>query len=92
MEEPFVLSTLVSFFKLCSYHVPGLLFLHWILQDFLVQVGLVECQVHGIPGGHHMVVVNNLNLKKTIKSKQHLIMHYNTRHLLIVEPSVFFLP
>ena len=30
------------------------------LQQLLVQVGLVKADVNGVPGGHHMVVVNHL--------------------------------
>merc|ERR1719367_1158792 len=60
VEKPLVLSTLVSFFEFCSYHKSCLLFLHWVLQDLLVQVGLVESQINGITSWHHMVVVDDL--------------------------------
>ena len=30
------------------------------LQQLLVQVGLVKADVNGVPGGHHMVIVDNL--------------------------------
>ena len=60
VEKPLILSALVSFFKFCSYHMSCLLFLHGILQDFLVQVGFIEGQVYGITGWHHMIVVDDL--------------------------------
>ena len=30
------------------------------LQQLLVQVGLVKADVNGVPGGHHVVVVDHL--------------------------------
>ena len=33
------------------------------LQGLLVQVGLVEGNVHGVAGGHHVVIVDDLSKK-----------------------------
>ena len=33
---------------------------HCHLEQLLVDVGLVEADIHGVPGGHHVVVVDDL--------------------------------
>ena len=33
---------------------------HSHLEQLLVDVGLVEADIHGVPGGHHVVVVDDL--------------------------------
>ena len=38
------------------------------LHQLLVNVGLVEADIHGVPGGHHVVVVDHLKIN--IYSKQ----------------------
>merc|ERR1719323_2639901 len=47
-----VLAALVALLKFGSHHVPGLLLLHGILQQLLVQVCLVEADVNRVPSGH----------------------------------------
>ena len=41
---------------------------HIHLEQLLVDVGLVEADIHGIPGGHHVVVVDDLKLNVNDKS------------------------
>ena len=33
------------------------------LQQLLVDVGLVEADIHGVPGGHHVVVIDDLKFR-----------------------------
>ncbi len=60
LEEPLVLAGLVPLLKLGPDHVPGLLLLHGVLEDLLVEVGLVERQVDAVPRRHQVVVVHDL--------------------------------
>ena len=60
LEEPLVLAGLVALLKLRSHLESGLLLLHGIFKSFLVKVGLVKANVHSVPGGHHVVIVDNL--------------------------------
>ena len=41
--------------------LPGDLPLWWLLEGILVEGGLGEVNVHGVTGGHHVVVVGNLD-------------------------------
>merc|ERR1719158_2388537 len=60
LEEPPVLAALVTLLELGPHHVPCLFLLHGVLQQFLVEVGLVETDVHGVASRHHVVVVDDL--------------------------------
>merc|ERR1719285_1485154 len=60
LEEPPVLAALVALLKFGPHHVSSLLLLHGILQQLLVQVSLVKADINGVPGGHHVVVVDHL--------------------------------
>merc|ERR1719158_649219 len=60
LEEPPVLSALVTVLELGPHHIPCLFLLHGVLQQFLVEVGLVETDVHGVASRHHVVVVDDL--------------------------------
>merc|ERR1712107_267111 len=60
LEEPLVLAALVLLLELHSDHHTCLLFLHGVLQGLLVEVGLVEGELDGVPSRHHVVVVHHL--------------------------------
>ena len=47
-------------FKWYAYHICSKKYHEQHLQQLLVQVGLVKADVNGVPGGHHMVIVNHL--------------------------------
>ncbi len=66
LEEPLVLSGLVPLLKLGPDHASGLLLLHGVLEDLLVEVGLVKADVHAVAGGHHVVVVHHLEKSKLL--------------------------
>lgn len=51
---------LVSFFKLGADKVTGFLLLHGVLEDFLVQLVLIEANVDAVASGHQVVVVDDL--------------------------------
>ena len=58
-EEPFVLALLVSLFEFGADNMTSLLFLHGILEDFLVQLVFVQSNVDAVTSGR-MVIVDNL--------------------------------
>jgi len=60
LEEPLVLAGLVALLELGPDSKTGLLLLHGIFQDLLVQVGFVECDVDRVASGHHVVVIDHL--------------------------------
>ena len=66
LEEPLVLARLVALLKLGSDEETSLLFLHWILEDLLVKVGLVKANVDGVTGRHHVVVVDDLKQEENV--------------------------
>ena len=59
-EEPFVLALLVSLFEFGADNMTSLLFLHGILEDFLVQLVFVQSNVDAVASGHQMVIVDDL--------------------------------
>ena len=59
-EEPFVLALLVSLFEFGADNMTSLLFLHGILEDFLVQLVFVQSNVNAVASGHQMVIVDDL--------------------------------
>ena len=40
---------------------------HSHLEQLLVDVGLVKADIHGVPGGHHVVVVDDLIINTHVK-------------------------
>ena len=60
LEEPLVFAGLVTLLELGPDSETGLLLLHGIFKDLLVQVGFVKGDVNGVARGHHVVVVNDL--------------------------------
>ena len=67
-EEPFVLAFLVSLFEFGADNMTSLLFLHGILEDFLVQLVFVQSNVDAVASGHQMVIVDDLQQKKSGKN------------------------
>ena len=43
---------------------------HIHLEQLLVDVGLVEADIHAVPGGHHVVVVDDLKFNAIEKNCQ----------------------
>ena len=66
-EEPSVFAFLVSFFKNGTDLIAGLLLLHGVFQDLLVNVVLVEADVNTVASGHQVVVVDDLEKKEIVK-------------------------
>ena len=69
-EEPSVFAFLVSFFKNGTDLIAGLLLLHGVFQDLLVNVVLVEADVNTVASGHQVVVVDNLENKEKLWRNQ----------------------
>ena len=70
-EEPFVLALLVSFFEFGADNMTSLLFLHGILEDFLVQLVFVQSNVDAVASGHQMVIVNDKEYGENLVSRVH---------------------
>ena len=67
-EEPSVFAFLVPFFESGTDEMASLLLLHGVLQDFLVQVSLIEADVDAVASGHQVVVVDDLQEFKILKN------------------------
>ena len=60
LEEPLVFAGLVTLLELGPDSETGLLLLHGIFQNLLVQVSFVKGDVHGVASGHHVVIIDDL--------------------------------
>ena len=70
-EEPFVLALLVSLFEFGADNMTSLLFLHGILEDFLVQLVFVQSNVDAVASGHQMVIVDDKEYGENLVSRVH---------------------
>ena len=68
-EEPSVFAFLVPFFESGTDEMASLLLLHGVLQDFLVQVSLIEADVDAVASGHQVVVVDDLKRVQKVFKK-----------------------
>jgi hypothetical protein len=67
LEEPLVFAGLVALLELGPDGETGLLLLHGIFQDLLVQVGFVEGNVDRVASWHQVVVIDDLKTIFTCK-------------------------